>query len=241
MTNGAPSGHVTVQEWQPSGDGYINLGHGERLVSMLGGGLLALWGLRRDSLGILLSGGALIYRGIRGHCPVYERFGIDTASAEETAALNGIRLTLTVARPRQEVYAAWREFENLPRFMRHLESVTHVDGRRYHWVARALKDMPASEWDAEIVEDRKNELIAWQSLPGAGFRGAGWVSFRDMPSGAGTEVHVVLLYGATGTAMDVPADYSIAPAVQQLIREDIFRFKRYMEEGETQEETSPAS
>jgi uncharacterized membrane protein len=101
--------------------------------------------------------------------------------------------SVTVGRPVEEVYAFWRDFENLPRFMRHLESVTVTGERRSHWVATAPGGKTV-EWDAETVEDRENELISWRSLPGSDVYNAGTVSFHPAPGGRGTEVRVTLEY-----------------------------------------------
>src|SRR5205814_5243518 len=93
---------------------------------------------------------------------------------------------ITVDRPREEVYRFWRNFENLPRFMEHLESVRVLDERRSHWKARAPAGATV-EWDAEIVEDRPNELIAWRALHKADVPNAGSVELVPAPKG-GTEV-----------------------------------------------------
>jgi uncharacterized membrane protein len=235
MTEGAPSGFVPVQEWlgPDNGPRRVNLSRSERLASTIGGGLLALWGLRRGSLGLILSGGAMVYRGISGHCPVYEQLEINTAKTHETPVPNEVKVAFTIARPREAVYAAWRKFENWPRFMRHLESVTRIDDRRYHWVARAAQGLASIEWDIELVEDRENELIAWQSLPAADFHNAGWMSCRDALNGGGTEVHVELLYRPYAGDIGFAIDRWFTPITRQLIEEDIRRFKNYMEMGET--------
>jgi uncharacterized membrane protein len=101
--------------------------------------------------------------------------------------------SITVARPAAEIYAFWRDFENLPRFMRHLESVTVTGERRSHWVAKAPGGKTV-EWDAETVEERENELISWRSLPGSDVYNAGAVRFNPAPGGRGTEVRVTLEY-----------------------------------------------
>ena len=93
--------------------------------------------------------------------------------------------SITVNRPVEQVYSFWRNFENLPQFMRHLESVTVMDNNRSHWVAKAPAGKSV-EWDAETTEDRPNELIAWRSLPGAGVYNAGEVRFNPAPGNRGT-------------------------------------------------------
>ncbi|MDQ4146835.1 MAG: DUF2892 domain-containing protein [Pseudomonadota bacterium] len=246
MARSAPSGMVEVQNLQPSieDSSRINVGRGERLVSAIGGGLLALRGLTKGSLGGLVLtavGSGLVYRGISGHCALYERLGMDTSTAGETPAPDKVTVTLTIARPREAVYAAWREFENLPRFMRHLVSVSRAGDRRYHWVARAPGGLVNIEWDAQVVEERENELIAWQSLSGAQLSNAGWVSFRDTSEGAQTEMRVELLYRpAAGTLGAASGRWF--PLTRQLIEEDVSRFKRYMETGEIpSEQDQPAT
>ena len=138
---------------------------------------------------------------------------------------------MTVDRPAAELYAYWRNFENLPQFMRHLESVRCDDGRRSHWVVRGPAGV-SIEWDAEIINDEPNALIAWRSLGGADVDSAGSVRFLQAPGGRGTEVRVVLNYippaGRVGSAFAK----LFGKAPEQTIREDLRRFKQFMESGE---------
>lgn len=136
----------------------------------------------------------------------------------------------TVNRSLEEVYAFWRQLENFPRFMAHLESVT-VDGTTSHWRAKAPVGM-SIEWDAVITEDVPNECIAWRSLEGAQVPNYGSVRFTRSPGGRGTEVHVDLRYEIPGgkLASLVAKLFGEEPAVQ--IDGDIRRFKQVMETGE---------
>lgn len=141
------------------------------------------------------------------------------------------RRAITVARPVAEVYAFWRNFEQLPQFMRHLERVTMLDERRSHWVARA----PAGasiEWEAETIEDVPNERISWRSLPGSQVHNAGTVEFREAPRGMGTEVRVRLEYkppfGKLGAK--VAKLFREEPGAQ--VYDDLRHFKQVMELGE---------
>src|SRR5690606_10109619 len=138
----------------------INVARQERLLSLGGGAALLLMALkRRDEVGGVLGafGALLLYRGVTGHSFVYQLMGRNTAvkSGEEPAVSGpnkqGVRVerSLTVNRPVGEVYGFWRDFENLPSFMKHLESVRVIDDRRSHWVAKAPAGMNV-EWDAEI-------------------------------------------------------------------------------------------
>ena len=104
-----------------------------------------------------------------------------------------VEQSVTINRPVLEVYRFWRNFENLPRFMDHLEAVTVMDETRSHWVAKG----PAGtrvEWDAVIHNEIDDELIAWRSLPGSEVNNAGSVHFTPLGRRDGTEVRVVLSY-----------------------------------------------
>jgi uncharacterized membrane protein len=140
-----------------------------------------------------------------------------------------VERAITIDRPAHELYAFWRDFENLPRFMEHLESVTVIDATRSHWIARAPVGQRV-EWDAEIHNEVPDELIAWRSLPGSEIANAGSVHFT--PAGGGTEVRVVLSYeppaGRLGDA--VARLFGEAPAQQ--VQDDLRRFKQVMEAGE---------
>jgi uncharacterized membrane protein len=131
----------------------------------------------------------------------------------------------------EELYRFWRNFENLPRFMNHLESVTPLGGDRSHWVAKA----PAGarvEWDAEVYNEKENELIAWRSLEDADVNNAGSVRFRRAPNGRGTEVKVVLNYEPPGGKIGAAIAKLFGEEPGQQIEEDLHRFKQLMEAGE---------
>jgi uncharacterized membrane protein len=141
------------------------------------------------------------------------------------------RRSITVGKPVEEVYAFWRNFENLPRFMRHLESVTVIDERRSRWVAKA----PAGkhvEWDAEITGELENERIAWRSLPGSEIYNAGEVTFRAAPGGRGTEVRVDLEYDPPFGKLGSKVAMLFREEPGQQVRDDLRHFKQVMETGE---------
>ncbi len=137
---------------------------------------------------------------------------------------------VTIGRPAEEVYAFWRNLENLPRFMDHLESVRELGGGRSHWKARAPAGRDV-EWNAEIVEERPNELIAWRSLPDADVPNAGSVRFARGPNGS-TEVHVQLRYDPPGGAAAAAIAKLFGEEPQQQVSRDLRRFKQVMETGE---------
>jgi uncharacterized membrane protein len=131
----------------------------------------------------------------------------------------------------EEVYAFWRNFENLPRFMRHLESVTVSGDRRSHWVAKAPAGKSV-EWDAEILEDRPNELISWRSLPGADVYNAGTVQFQPASGGRGTEVRVTLEYHPPFGKLGSRIAMLFREEPGQQVYDDLRNFKQVMETGE---------
>ncbi|SCF26544.1 Polyketide cyclase / dehydrase and lipid transport [Micromonospora purpureochromogenes] len=138
---------------------------------------------------------------------------------------------VTVNRPASEAYRFWRDLENLPRFMAHLEAVRADDLRRSHWTARG----PAGRlvgWDAEIVEDRPDELIAWRSLPGAQVPNAGRVRFVPAPGDRGTEVRVELGYAPPAGRVGRAVAKLFGEEPEQQIRDDLRRFKQVLETGE---------
>jgi uncharacterized membrane protein len=139
--------------------------------------------------------------------------------------------TITVDRSPEEVYRFWRALENLPRFMAHLESIESRDGRRSHWKARGPAGMTI-EWDAEIIDDRPNQLIAWRSLEGADVDSQGIVRFTRAPGGRGTEVHVELRYDPPAGRLGAAVAKLFGREPGQQIAGDLRRFKQVLEVGE---------
>jgi uncharacterized membrane protein len=161
------------------------------------------------------------------------------AGTESTIATNGkskgksklTRQSITVGRPLDEVYRYWHDFENLPRFMRHLESVKVTGPRTSHWKAKAPAGMSV-EWDAEIVEDRPNELIAWRSMEGSDVRHEGTVRFVAAPGDRGTEVRVELEYDPPGGTLGTGIAKLFREEPSQQLQDDLRAFKQVMEIGE---------
>ena len=140
--------------------------------------------------------------------------------------------SITINRNAEDVYEFWHDFENLPRFMYHIEMVEVSGPRQSHWTAKG----PAGgkvEWDAEITEDRPNELIAWRSVGSDDdVKNAGSVRFVRAPGGRGTEVHVDLLYDPTGGKIAALFAKLFGEEPNQQIEDDLRRFKQVMELGE---------
>lgn len=213
----------------------VNIGAVERGISLATGlALLAYTVSRRPrlSLPLGLDAGYMIYRGATGHCVFYQMLGINRT---EMNGHEGIRVerTVTINRPREELYQAWRQFEKLPRFMEHLESV-QLDDRdtgRSHWVAKGPMERRV-EWDAEVIEERENELLVWKSLPGSMVESMGRVEFVDAPGGRGTIVHVSMEYNPPAGSLGAAFARVFGTEPSQQINEDLRHFKQIMETGE---------
>lgn len=245
----------TISRQGSGQDAGVNVGEVERWASAIGGGALAVYGVTRlvsgRSLGgavLALVGGALVYRGTTGHCNVYQAAGINTAGTGtdnpvvSVPADRGIRVekSITINKSPEELYRFWRRFENLPRFMNHLESVTTTGEGRSHWIAKAPAGTTV-EWDAEVYNEKENELIAWRSLDGADVDNAGSVRFEPATGGRGTTVRVTLRYDPPGGAIGSLVARLFGENPEQQIEEDLRRFKQVMETGEISTTTGQPS
>jgi uncharacterized membrane protein len=235
-----------TEEWEnlrrrePTGTS-VNVGRRERWISAVAAAAVAAYGLRRRrGRRILLPiAGALIGRAVSGRCAVNQMLGRNTAlydmpSSPVTSVRrgDGVRVDESVVlnRPRGEVYRFWRNFENLPRFMDHLEAVTVLDERRSHWTAKG----PAGsrvEWEAEIHNEIPNELIAWRSLEGSEVDNAGSVHFMPTENGD-TEVRVVLRYDPPAGKLGATVARLFGEDPSRQVADDLRRLKQVVEAGE---------
>ncbi|HEX6731568.1 MAG TPA: SRPBCC family protein [Pyrinomonadaceae bacterium] len=228
---------INQESFELNGNSKTNINNVERAISVIGGGTILFLGLKRPSLGGLVLtaiGSGLLHRGITGHCAAYAGLKIkNNLGAESAPVAHDIHVekSITINKSPNELYAFWRSFENLPRIMRHLESVTPIDFGRSHWVALG----PAGkkfEWDAEIYNEKPNELIAWRSLSGSDVVHAGSVRFEAGPPGRGTRVNVVMNYNVTGGRLTALFARLFGAEPGQMIEDDLRRFKQLMEAGE---------
>ncbi len=155
----------------------------------------------------------------------------ERASGEELARGIRVRRSVTILQSPEQVYGFWRDFRNLPRIMEHLESVETLDDRRSRWRARAPVGTDV-EWEAEIVEDRLNEMISWRSLPGSEVDNTGSVRFESAPGGRGTEVRVELRYDPPGGKLGAAVAKLFGKAPEQEVARDLRRLKQVLETGE---------
>jgi uncharacterized membrane protein len=149
------------------------------------------------------------------------------------------KAAVTVNRPPDEVYRFWHDLENLPRFMYHLESVRMTGDRRSHWTAKGPAGR-AVEWEAEIIEDKPDRVIAWRSMEGSKIPNSGSVRFMMAAGGRGTEVRVELGYAPPGGKIGKAVAKLFGEEPEQQVRDDLRRFKQVIETGEVaQSEGSP--
>lgn len=139
--------------------------------------------------------------------------------------------TITVNRPVEAVYNFWRHFENLPRFMKHLHSVTTKSETISHWIIKPTENS-SLEWDAEIIESRANEVIAWKSLPAADVDSAGSVWFRPAIGNRGTILKVALKYSPPGGKFVANVAKIFGKDAKAVIEDDLYRLKALLETGE---------
>ncbi len=158
--------------------------------------------------------------------PDVSALAVDTPEAREL-----VGRSITVNRPRQEVYAVWRNFENLASFMENVEHVAVIDQQRSHWVVSAPAGRTV-EWDSVLVEDIRGELIRWRSTDDADIIHSGHIEFRDAPGNRGTEVTATIVYDAPAGKLGkvIAKLFQKEPKIQS--RRDLRRFKQLMETGE---------
>jgi uncharacterized membrane protein len=159
----------------------------------------------------------------------------DSAPPQARRAVAGGRVltgnAVRIDRPRQELYAYWRDFANLPRFMENVHAVRTLDDGHSEWTIAAPAGTSVT-LRSEITEDRAGEAIAWRSLPGSEIEAEGRVSFRDAAGGRGSIVEATVAYRPPGGELGrwVAKLFGREPNVQG--RRELRRFKMLMETGE---------
>ncbi len=222
-----------------------NVASAERIASGVAGLALAVLAATKGKspqarAALASAGGYLIYRGVTGHCPGYAVLRTGTLSTgidSPTAVIphgQGIKVekVVTVNRSASELYDFWRNFDNLPRFMAHLEDVTVQDDLRSHWTAKAPFGKTV-EWDAEIINEVPGEMIAWRSTEKADIPNAGSVWFKTLPAGRGTEVKVSLEYNPPAGVLGMTIAKLFGEEPSQQVADDLLHFKNLTETGET--------
>ncbi len=230
-----------------SGHEVQNLGTAERIISSIGGaGLIAFGFKKRSNITKALSlaaGSCLLYRGATGHSRLYKSLGIGTAPkatpATSVAEETGVRIdeTIIVDRPVSEVYRYWRNLENLPQIMRHLESVRMLDDRNSHWKVRGPAGMNI-EWYAEIINDLPDERIGWKSLDTADVDNAGSIHFQPINENR-TQIDVTLKFAPPAGKIGNAFAKLLGEDPKSQIAEDLENFKLNMEAQELASSAEP--
>jgi uncharacterized membrane protein len=206
----------------------------QRMASVAGGIMLIGSAFNRNSSRRFLKaavGCYLAYKGIAGK----RSFGEVYHSIEKVAAGRSvnIRASMVVNKPREEVFAMWRNLSNLPLFMKHLVRVEEQDELFSNWVMEIPGKVGTLQWHSEIVKERYGEMIAWQSLPGSSIDNAGKVGFRDSLGGQGTTVDVILTYHAPLGKAGEQIARIFTPVFKRMLEDEISGFKDFVETHET--------
>lgn len=216
-----------------TGSSRINVGTGERIASVVGGTALGIYAAKNfNTVGGKIAGIAsilLLKRGTTGYCEVNNAVGRNTAHKKARAM--EVRATHTINKSRDEVYAFWRNFQNLPTFMKHIDKVEVLDDLRSKWTATLPGGVGSISWDAVIDDEELNSFISWSSLPGSTIDNAGEVRFSDAADGA-TIIHAKISYRLPAGDAGSVAGKLFNPIVERMIRHDIRRFKSLLETGE---------
>jgi len=221
---------TALQRIPINGNATINLNWPERYISIAAGVKLSFSGMRNifkspfTSILKLGAGGYLVNRGITGHCELYSQAGKLSTSPVNV----NIRTAFSIDKPRQEVYDFWRQLDNLPLFMKHLDKVDVVDEKRSHWVLKLPTGVAKVSWDAEIVRDEPGYMIGWSSLPDSIIDNAGKIRFRDTEDG-GTLIDVVISYQPPAGGLGASLAHVFNPLFKKLVDDDVQNLKQYMD------------
>lgn len=207
------------------------MGQNEKLFSLGAGSFMLVRALFTRSLVKAIPAGYMIYRGLTGKCPVSDLVYKKMDEMDSRSHAVEVNIDITVNKPRKDVYAFWRKLENLPTFMKHLESVEVIDKLNSKWKMQVFENFGKVEWNAEITADQKNELISWQSLPDSQIDNYGQVKFKDAGKFE-TEVNVLIKYTAPAGMAGEGVAKLLNPVLTGMIKEDLKNFKRIIETGE---------
>jgi uncharacterized membrane protein len=216
--------HSTYEDrWEKTGDTQSSKEAWQHWGALVGGSALAVLGLsRRSKAGwaMAAAGGALAYSGLRS--------GNGTQQSQRRPELGS---NILVNASQDEAFRLWRDLENAPRFMNHIESVSMLDDRRSQWTA--IGPMGAKlHWVAEITGEQPGEHIAWRSLPGSDLEVNGRVEFKQATGNRGTVVHSTMQYTVANRALRGAASGFVGRQAKFFVRQDLRRFKALIETGE---------
>ena len=213
----------------------INVSNPERIISAAAGTALYVLSVRRKKNklnGILRYAGLyLLYRGISGNCPVRASIKKDDVQ-QHTPSIN-IRTELIVNAPKQMVYDAWRDLENLPHFLKHIKKIKVLDDIHSHWVLKTPGKIPSVEWNAEIIEQQDANELSWRSLPGSMIETAGKINFEDTPGG--TQLIILITYKPPAGYIGFSIANFLNATLKKFVEDDLVKFKNYIEKKAAKE------
>lgn len=200
----------------------------ERIVMIASGAYILYNGLSQKDKSLTQSsvGGAMLLRGLSGYCPVYD--AVDHLKNAKVHNVN-IRVNTVINKPINEVYAFWRNLENLPKFMNHLQSVKSINHTISEWTAKGPAGIGRLVWKAEIIKDEKEKILSWKSLLDSSIDNAGKVIFK--PKGKATELEVTISYRAPLGVAGESAAKLLNPYFEKIVNDDILNLKQYLESG----------
>lgn len=229
-------------------DHRTNIGEGQRVLSAITGMIFLASGLPRHTwtgVARTIVGAGLLYRALTGYCPAVGALRIDRTRNDQPGRPNDrnglgrrqvhtghavkMHRAIEINRPPHDIYQFWRSLDNLPRILKHLDSVQVINDQMSHWAVTTIPGTPMVEWDAEIIHDVKNKRIRWQSLPGADVHNAGSVDFKPTDAGKRTWLTVTLQYDPPGSQLGVALTKLFGEDPNTKLAQDLQRFKEQIE------------
>ncbi|HEX8270467.1 MAG TPA: SRPBCC family protein [Flavobacterium sp.] len=205
----------------------VNVSKFERVAMVAAGAYLLYRALSAPKKNVpqSITGGTMLFRGVSGYCPVYD-------AVSKSKKLKGhnvnIRTSVTIDKSANEVYAFWRNLENLPRFMKHLKTVEELDRVTSEWTANGPAGIGQVSWKAQILMDEPGEMLSWSSLPGSTIDNAGKVVFNETGDNQ-TQVDVTISYHAPLGAAGEAVARLLNPAFEKMVISDIAGLKAFLE------------
>jgi uncharacterized membrane protein len=202
-------------------------GRGIPAAMITAGGLLVGYGLLKRSRGALTlsaAGAMVLSRGILMQCDPELSLLPDTTTAID------VDRTISVFKPKADLYQYWAKAENMPTFMVDVQSVTQTGPNMQHW-KMSFPVGPSLEWDAEI-EEQPEERIGWRTINHPPFEHYGAIEFREGNHPGETTIHFSAHYALPGGILTRGLAMMFGRDPEQLVRENLRRFKQLMETGE---------
>lgn len=154
----------------------------------------------------------------------------DLPSARDGAG-NWVRMqeTVRIDAPVDEVYDFWHDLDNLADNMASVDSVERNGTDTMHWAQKGPMGIWTAEWDAEIVEDKKNSTIAWRSTAESQVPTAGRVRFASLKGEKATALTFTAEFQPPAGAVGAFFGRAVFPMVRRQVRRDLYRAKHAME------------